>query len=549
MYLVHFKIYTEIEESKKVEVSLMYVRNLLNAGEYFIPVPLGIPVTVRYNERGKLEKFYTGYADDSPDRTDEFKDLIRKHHIINLEIPIKDGTTWVSGVLYTHETFIYEGNLPDVIIEPMLRSLKQIPERFTFYAGSVRSTATSFHGSGPIRQWLQMSGFKVLPGFLMPAKVTKDTFIRTVDVPQFTDKFKFPLIMYYIIFRGFRGTGVEFHGTGLKQLFCGNILPLDADSITSSGQILGTIQSSEGQYTFDYNLLQRFGVHGPSAVVLDQSGAIIYCCNVSGEQATPTDNLICPVCGKKISSNVDPAVCDDPHCMSRQYNVIRNFLECHHLPELEYSNFQNLIKSAQLQDFSDILDVQPYNSFGIQTTLSKLLRSIIPVEAVSDNGVITSFVNQCNNSEEVLLYYVSHPSLIRMDLKVVGAVESLIKWLSDPYNDLLVHQLLDHERIHITLVDKKFDGPQIFRNKNIYITGKFKHGDLVEVIAILQSYGARVSYENVNGADCVVVGDIPENVNGQSVRNAQRSHIPVYRESEFFKRYEIDEDLVRNLVS
>ena len=97
------------------------------------------------------------------------------------------------------------------------------------------------------------------------------------------------------------------------------------------------------------------------------------------------------------------------------------------------------------------------------------------------------------------------------------------------------------------VVDKKFDGPAIFRNKTILITGKFRHGDFNEVASILQSYSAKVVFDFSESVDCLVVGDLMESTNGQFVRNCKQLNIPVFEESRFFRMYDIDNDLKSNL--
>ena len=38
----------------------MFVRNCLRAGDYLVPVPVGVPVTLEYND-GWLSKVYLNY--------------------------------------------------------------------------------------------------------------------------------------------------------------------------------------------------------------------------------------------------------------------------------------------------------------------------------------------------------------------------------------------------------------------------------------------------------------------------------------------------------
>ena len=95
---------------------------------------------------------------------------------------------------------------------------------------------------------------------------------------------------------------------------------------------------------------------------------------------------------------------------------------------------------------------------------------------------------------------------------------------------------------------KKFDGEPIFRNKKILITGKFVNGNLDDIAAILASYSAEVVRKFDPDVDCVVTGGQVEDINGTYLRQAKLRNIPVYDELSFFKTYEIDQDLVQNLL-
>ena len=82
------------------------------------------------------------------------------------------------------------------------------------------------------------------------------------------------------------------------------------------------------------------------------------------------------------------------------------------------------------------------------------------------------------------------------------------------------------------------------------ITGDFNHGNMSEISAILSSYSADVITELPDSGDridCIVVGDRKENINGHAVKEAQKSGVPIFTETEFFSRYEIDADMAANL--
>ena len=108
--------------------------------------------------------------------------------------------------------------------------------------------------------------------------------------------------------------------------------------------------------------------------------------------------------------------------------------------------------------------------------------------------------------------------------------------------------MIDDDHIIITKTNRKFDGIPMLRNKTIAITGIFNHGSLQEVASILNSYSANVVFGNCHEKiDCVIVGNINENVDGSLINRARDENIAVFTESEFFARYDIDSDLRENL--
>ena len=68
---------------------------------------------------------------------------------------------------------------------------------------------------------------------------------------------------------------------------------------------------------------------------------------------------------------------------------------------------------------------------------------------------------------------------------------------------------------------------------------------LDDIAGILEGYSAEVIQKFDQSADCVVVGDIPENVNGHAISQAKLLQIPVMQETSFFAMYGIDNDLFK----
>ena len=123
-------------------------------------------------------------------------------------------------------------------------------------------------------------------------------------------------------------------------------------------------------------------------------------------------------------------------------------------------------------------------------------------------------------------------------------------WLSIPQNTVELDTVINSDQIDIAVQDRimSSDGAPIFRNKTIYITGTFRHGTIPEIKAILESYSATVVTDFDNYIQCVLVGDIKDSIEGKAILAARELKLPIFSESEFFAKYEIDEDLEKFLL-
>ena len=124
------------------------------------------------------------------------------------------------------------------------------------------------------------------------------------------------------------------------------------------------------------------------------------------------------------------------------------------------------------------------------------------------------------------------------------------RWLNVPQNLSELDTIVTSSQIIIKDTGKlaAFDAPLLFLHKTIFITGTFKHGSLVDIATILQSYGAVVVTEYDDFIDYVLIGDIKDNIKGEAILGARSLGIPVVEESAFFAHYGIDADLQNNLV-
>lgn len=520
----------------------MYVRNLLHAGDFLEVVPVGLPLTLQYDENGVIEKVFKGFKPNEYNISDTILDIIKVNHTVPLRVPLKDGTTWIKGTLYTATQFEDEGKLSEAISSSILKHYLQHPDQFNFFAGGMESLSCVFRGAQPIRQWLQMTGFNILPGWLITANPTKEQFVKMLSVNKCT--FRLPMISDYIIYRNGE---VIYTSTDLSQYICKSI----STFIDSHGNIKVSLDLGlDEPVIVHYSDVVTHNIQPGRLVVLDVYGEIL--CTYQGNSRSKhvvEDTITCPVCKKIIPvSKSGVCKCNDTHCMSRQYDRIVHFLKCLSLPVFTYDEYKQYIKDDALICFTDVMILPQYDGMKIQTTLSKFLSAVVPDPVVQDNNVFTVLCNLCNNSKESLLYYINHPDKIISDLGLSGTeYRELVHWLYDLQNVSDVVTLLESDQVEIVSTDQKFEGAPIFRGKRIMLTGKFNHGDYNEIYSILQSYAAEVVTKFDNSVDCVLVGDIAENVNGSVIKSAKSSGITIMEENNFFISYGIDEDLQLNL--
>lgn len=525
----------------------MFVRNCLQAGDFVFVVPIGLQLTLQYNEKGILEKVFEGYTESKSALPKQFVDKFISNRTAPSRIAITGGTTWVRGVLYTSQKLLGDpGRMPEAISNNLKNAYMSDKTDFTFFAGNVDSLATMFRGAHPIRNWLAMSKFNVLPGYLMPATITKESFSNIVNNGSYP--FHFPLIMSYIIYRG---SEVIYQDTGLKQFIVDTV----SKYVDKGGNIKAILKYKDAtgklvEKFVDYSDAVKFNIQTKTYIISDFYGNIIYSmCSDGKKRDKRPATLTCSMCGKSFKVPDSGEVkCADVHCISRMYDDINHFLSRMQLPIFEYNQFKKLAESKDLTSISDTLVLDMFKDFEIKTTLSQLLDAVIPVHAIPNRTPILLLANKCNNNDRTIRYYLKHPDKMIIDFDMHGQwVNRLVEWLSDPWNASEIEAILDSPNVELSGTDMKFDGAPIFRDKTIMITGKFKHGDLGEIIAILQSYSAKVVIGYDSNVDCIVIGDFLEDVDSVAVRNAKANNIPVYQESPFFEAYDIDSDLSENL--
>lgn len=520
----------------------MFIKNLLVAGDYVIPVPVGLPVTLQYDQRGVLQKVFNSFEN----KNDVSKALLKPivdNNTVPARVSLQGGTTWVKGVLWTVNHIEGTGSVPECICDSMISDYVANPTNYRFLAGNVSSMATVFKGAVPVRTWLSAANFDTLPGFLVPAVVTKSNICSMVKT---IFKYNYPLVSHYIVYHSGE---VKIESTQLQRFVVSKVQKYTQ----GDGRIRAKVYKAgtEGSHIdVSYLDIVKHNVLHKSLVTLDNEGNIIhsYRRNIKQEEMR-SPVITCEFCGSLINVTSPDVMCTDPSCTSKLYNKLTHFLNTLNLPSFTYPQVLDMIKAKEIFNVVDILDTKQFAETKLSITLSAVLASLISVIDIANRDIFTKFANACTNNVKTFSYYVDNPDRIVTQLNLSGIwATKLVNWLSDSSNAMMVHQLLENENVTIVKTNKKFDGPLMFRNKTICITGLFRHGNFDDVTGILASYGAEVVYDYTDAVDCVIVGDMNENVSGIIINQAKNSNKKIFKESDFFAEYDIDSDLQANLV-
>lgn len=522
----------------------MFVRNLLQSGDYATLVPIGIPITLQYSGKGTIQKVYKFYDEsDRIELSNSVLEHIIKYKQVPIKIPITGGTSWVQGVLYSDVPISGYGKLPDCMINSLLSQYDEHPESFKFYAGNAESLAHNFNGALSIRQWLTISKFEVLPGYLISASLTDENFSNLVSKEY---PFTYPLIASYMIFRN---NTTLYVSTDLSTFSVKDI----ERYVDESGVISAILTNDEDvSINTSYYDIAELKITKGSQIVCDSEGMFIHCETDSSLPEFVGETTTCEWCGKKLIVPRVPNMvfkCTDPQCNSVLYPRVKQLLNGLELEPMSYDEYVRVSnKIGKVFSLPDIFDLDKYKDIQVSLPLTQVVRAIIPKNVLPGQIQITQLCDACSNSVDTLMYYVQNVDKLRSELGLdIHTFSRLFKWLLNPENASDVVELLKIYNISYVASNCKFDGPPIFRDKLIYITGTFKHGSIADISAILSSYSANVVSSFSPSVSCVLVGDIDENINGSVIRKAKNCNIPIFKESAFFAEYDIDTDMAENL--
>ena len=522
--------------------------------------PAGLPVKLQYNEHGLLQKFTIGFSIDldpvyeDPDAGEfNYNELFaRIKQFVPNSISTTGGTTWVYGVFYTDRIPCKEGILPQALFKDYIKDIID-GGRYEFYAGYVHSLAASFKGPLVIRNFLGSARFNLLPQILVPLTMTDETLQMMMNPSAYP--FKYSFIAGFFIFEDL---GCRYSHGNLLQI---NVTNEPTPFVDSDGYLKGEVITESGRtYVFDYSAIVHHGVCKGCTLLMerDEDSKVLSILStrmgvgVEKVPETSGQNVKCPVCGKtyRVGQDDAPVQCDDPHCLSHQYENAVKMLTALGLPSMSYNSYKSLVDSKKVICLTDFLELPPCKDQEVKTSLANAMYAVIPTDVVPSFNLIERFANKCNNQVETVVYYLENPLRIETDLDITDPmVRRLVTWLQDPYNVSTLTTIFSQVTIDSKL--QKFDGDPIFRGNTIAITGRFKRGDYPEIKSILMSYDAEVVPSIERGQDLpdvLVIGSLNDGVSGEMIQKAKIHSIPIVYEDDFFQRYEIDQDLAKNLL-
>lgn len=513
----------------------------LKPGDFAMPIPVGLQLTIQYNTEGSIEKVFTGYKDRT-DITSEIVGVLISKKTVPAKIQSTNCTTWVFGVLYTSTDIPKTAALSDGTNAELVGLYIKGEAAFNFFAVSYENSLGTVRGSIAVRRALAMNGFSLLPGWDIFSQYNS----KLLSLWLAEDKYTFKPVVTDIAALG-RESGIKYIRFPVNQILVTEVRPYIDNNGYLKAWVVSDHDSKTVQYSVNYSDVVSKHIVKGSVVYFNELGEVLYSSTIGkAEQAKPVK---CKHCGKLIEIPVSgTARCGNPHCTSRIIPLIKTFVQQVGMPEISDDLLSEYVTRQKITCIPDLFLLDEYKDIEVKTTAASLLRAMIPYDVIARDDVLMLFTTACMENTKTIQFYMNNPEQIPADLRIQHTdLPALIEWFSDLCNVSDMSTLLATSNIHIAECNKKFDGAPIFRDKIIFITGTFLHGSMGYVSSILQSYSAKVTTVMSNNVDCVLIGGTHENIDGAGVAAARAMRKPVMEEIDFFRAYGIDEDL-HNLV-
>nr|DAF92938.1 MAG TPA: DNA ligase [Siphoviridae sp. ctX5W26] len=509
----------------------MNIMDSIRPGNFIEFCPYGIPIALSYGKSGELITAFQYIANTSELPQSSVTDLLSFNKIPST-INIKDGNTYVYGVLYTDIKLKSEGFVTYDHIKECLCLFHQDPSRFNFFASHVKSFASNISGHVNTRNWLKLSGFKLVPGYILSRKMS---YTGMIDMIKDQYNFKFPIVSHLVIFNK---NEVEVIPTTIQTYFVTNIFThTDKD-----GYIISDIICKDKKFTLTLKELFDLQItEGDKIYVKDDR--VIKCDKYSKHKVSRMHK--CKDCGRLLDlSTCDKyCKCSNTECVSQLYPLVKHLCATYQLPHMTYEEYLSGVKTGNITTLTDVLYLDGIRPNTLELTLFQLIDGLISPELCRNRELLSLFINKCSNDPITLRYYLSDPQKIVEDHMLSNTEYSILSSCLSSSLALDVSTVLNFKGLKLKGLNKKFIGDPIFRNKKIYITGCFSHGNYSDIIAILNSYECEVCVDFDLDVDCILIGDILENVSGVAIKKARKHRIDIFEESYFFKKYGIDDDL------
>ena len=510
----------------------MKIQDYIVPGSFVTAIPVGLRVTLKYTVSGNLSQVFIGSHGNEKEVTSEIMLKLVDEKAVPQPIRIHGGTTTVYGILYTSETIKLDAMLPelDVLTDALYELYLKNSAQFNFFAYYIQTEAFPITNGKSVRDNLSLCGFRTLPSFLAPATISNEFVKKWAETSM--KSFHHKVIPKFCVI----SDTAQFVNAG-----CSQSVVTETKKYTDS---YGFVRVSLGDCSIDYSDYISFGVNIGSVLFFDSEYKMVQC--DYGDDKKRDFVNVCEVCGRHYPISAHGKVlCPDDTCMSRSLEAVQNMLSRFKLPEFPNTrNYIEFIKENKIVNILDILDYPMYSDIQIHVDIATLIRAMIPISVIRSDEFFTILANGCNNTVKTLEHYLEHPDRIPIDLGIHHKdLPAFSAWIRKPANFSDITAALSHPRIHIDSVAKRFDGVPAFRNKTIYITGRFVHGSIADITAILQSYSAKVVTTFDKDVDWVIVGGKNEQSNGQAIISAKNLDIPVYDEIAFFNHYDIDSDI------
>lgn len=514
----------------------MLVRNFLKAGCYATVVPVGVPLTIRYGDTGLIEQVIHGY-NTSEEGDAMLLDKFIADNTVPRTIPC-EGTTWIHGILFTHDMIItqHQGTISDRLLQKFMNS----PSGFDFFAGAVTATSKEFPNSTAVAQWLGLAKYKVLPGFIIPSDLTPEKLDAVINLPGYA--FDYPLVDGFWVWEN--GT-CEYHSNELNMIEVADVMDIVEPQ---SGKALVSLTLASGnQCTVDYYEAKKFDIHPGDCLLEDYTGTLLY--NFMRPQYAGPIYFECAACGNKFVLGPDTlARCNNAHCTSTMFPAVSTFLSILGFESASYEEYRQMIDTCGMVFMlPDILELPKYQDVVQDCTMYQILEATIPSKYVPQNSkLFGSLLQDANNNVKTVLYYLQHFDRY-LQTSHYNVDCNIQTWVDDPRNLLELQSVIDNPHIHIVGEGKKFEGAPIFRGKKILVTGRFLHGSFEDIQSIFASYSAETTKVFTSDVNCLVIGDTREDLNGGIIMQCRKMNLPIFGETEFFNKYEIDSDMLENL--